>query len=289
MRVRLVIGLIVALWLQSQAWGEPLLTKPTLVSTEWLAVHLNDARLRIVDARPSLSAYLQGHIPNAIYLNTETLRISREGIPAQMLPPERLAEILGAIGIGNQHTVVVYSSGAEGDYFAHAAYIAFVLEWLGHKSVGILDGGFEKWQAEGRPITQQLPRLPPTRFKPRPDPTLLADWKQALQASRERTAQLIDARSPQIFQKGHIPTASNMFLRDNLTGEKVLTWRSKEEIAERLRAAGVDPQKPIITYCTSGREASQLWFTLRYVLGLPNVRLYSGSWVDWSARNLPKE
>ncbi|MCS7065930.1 MAG: sulfurtransferase [Fimbriimonadales bacterium] len=289
MRRRILAGLVALLGLLSVTWSEPLLSKPTLVSTEWLAAHLNDPRLRIVDARPALLAYLQGHLPNAVYLHTETLRFSRGGIPAQLLPAERLAEMLGAIGIGNQHTVVVYSSGAEGDYFAHASYIAFVLVWLGHKSVGILDGGFEKWQAEGRPLTQQLPRLPPARFRPRPDSTLTVDWKQVLQATREHTFQLLDARSPQIFQQGHIPTAGNMFLRDNLAGEKVMTWRSKEELRAQLQAAGVDLQKPIVAYCTSGREASQLWFTLRYVLELPNVKLYSGSWIDWSARDLPRE
>jgi 3-mercaptopyruvate sulfurtransferase SseA len=108
--------LTVALW--SVAAAQPLLDKPSLVTTDWLAKHLNAPNLRIIDARASLRDYLQGHIPNAIYLNTETLRISQGGVPARLLPPERLAEIFGAIGIGNAHTVVVYSSAE--DAFAHA-------------------------------------------------------------------------------------------------------------------------------------------------------------------------
>ncbi|MFA0749723.1 MAG: hypothetical protein SLRJCFUN_000126 [Candidatus Fervidibacter sp.] len=269
------------------AQQRPLLTKPSLVTTEWLAQHLNDPNLRIIDARPSLRDYLQGHIPNAIYLNTETLRISHGGVPARLLPPERLAEIFGAIGIGNQHTVIVYSSAE--DAFAHATYIAFVLELLGHWAIGVLDGGFEKWQAEGRPVVREFPQVRPTRFVPKVNSQLRADWLTVWRAIKRGEAQLLDARDPKTFAVGHIPSARNAFLRENLQGERVLTWRDKETLMKRLKALGINPNKPIVTYCTSGREASQLWFTLRHVLGIPHVAVYDGSWIDWTARQMPKE
>lgn len=266
---------------------QPLLTQPTLVTTEWLARHLNDPNLRIIDTRASLRDYLEGHIPNAIYLNTETLRVSRGGVPARLLPPERLAEIFGAIGIGNQHTVVIYSSAEEA--FANATYVAFVLEFSGHRAIGVLDGGFEKWQVEGRPIAREFPKVLPTRFVIKVNPALRADWWRVWQSVRGKQAQVLDARSPKAFAAGHIPTACNAFLRDNLQGEKVLSWKGKDDLWARLKALGVDPKKPIVTYCTSGREASQLWFTLRYVLGIPNVAVYDGSWIDWTAHQMPKE
>jgi thiosulfate/3-mercaptopyruvate sulfurtransferase len=287
--IRRTIGALSAFWLLTVALGEPLLSRPTLVSTEWLASHLNDPRLRIVDARPALFAYLQGHIPGAVYLHTETLRISRGGVPAQLLSPQRLAEILGAIGIGNEHTVVIYSSGAEGDFFAHATYVAFVLESLGHSAIGILDGGFEKWQSENRPVTQQLPRVPTARFKPRPNHTLQLSAEQLWRGIQQKRLQVLDARSPQVFANGHIPSARNAFLRDNLQGDKVLTWRDKTELLNRLQQMGIDPKEPLVAYCTSGREASQLWFTLRYVLELPQVQIYPGSWIDWTAHQMPTE
>ena len=276
-----------AFLLTAAASAQPLLREPSLVTTEWLANHIDNPNLRIVDARSSLRDYLQGHIPNAIYLNTETLRISQSGVPARLLPPERLAEIFGAIGIGNQHTVVVYSSGD--DAFAHATYIAFVLEWLGHRHVGILDGGFEKWQSEGRPISREFPKVKPAQFVPKVNPNVKVDWLAVWHAVQKRNAQVLDARDPKSFSSGHIPLARNAFLRENLQGEKVLTWRSKDALLERFKALGIDPQKPIITYCNSGREASQLWFTLRYVLGIQNVAVYDGSWIDWTARKMPKE
>jgi thiosulfate/3-mercaptopyruvate sulfurtransferase len=277
--------LTISFWAVASA--QPLLDKPSLVTTEWLAKHLNAPNLRIIDARASLRDYLQGHIPNAIYLNTETLRISQGGVPARLLPPERLAEIFGAIGIGNAHTVVVYSSAE--DAFAHATYIAFVLELLGHHAIGVLDGGFEKWQAEGRPVSREFPKVTPTHFVARVNPSLRADWLTVWRAVQKGGAQLLDARDPKTFALGHIPSARSAFLRENLQGERVLTWRDKEALMARLKALGIDPTKPIVTYCTSGREASQLWFTLRHVLNIPQVAVYDGSWIDWTARKMPKE
>ncbi len=272
-------------------WGaavnaQPLLERPQLVSTEWLAQHLNDPRLRVIDARASLSDYLAGHIPNAVYLNTETLRLSRGGVPARLLPPERLAEIFGLLGIGNHHTVVVYSSAA--DAFAHATYVAFVLEMLGHRAIGVLNGGWEKWVADGLPLARQFPKFLPTRFVPKVNLSLRADWLQVWQGIQSKAVQILDARSPKAYQQGHLPTAKNFFLRDNLQGEKVFTWRSKDELLTKLKALGVDLQKPTIIYCNSGREASQLWFTLHHVLGLNQVAVYDGSWIDWTSRQLPK-
>jgi thiosulfate/3-mercaptopyruvate sulfurtransferase len=277
--------LTISFWAVASA--QPLLNKPSLVTTDWLAKHLNAPNLRIIDARASLRDYLQGHIPNAIYLNTETLRISQGGVPARLLPPERLAEIFGAIGIGNAHTVVVYSSAE--DAFAHATYIAFVLELLGHRAIGVLDGGFEKWQAEGRPVSREFPKVTPTHFVARVNPSLRADWLTVWRAVQKGGAQLLDARDPKTFALGHIPSARSAFLRENLQGERVLTWRDKEALMARLKALGIDPTKPIVTYCTSGREASQLWFTLRHVLNIPQVAVYDGSWIDWTARKMPKE
>ncbi len=284
---RLASILSVLLLVVTVSFAQSLLTKPTLVTTDWLAQNLNNPNIRIIDARPNLRDYLEGHIPNAIYLNTETLRISLGGVPARLLPPERLAEIFGAIGVGNQHTVVVYSSSE--DAFAHATYIAFSLELLGHQAIGVLDGGFEKWRSEGKPVTKELPSVFPTRFTQRVNKQLRADWLTVWQSLNRKEAQILDARSPKFFAEGHIPTSLNAFLKDNLQGEKVLTWKSKDELAKRFKALGIDTRKPIVTYCTSGREASQLWFTLRHILGIQNVAVYDGSWIDWSARKLPKE
>ena len=262
--------------------------KPQLVSTEWLAQRLENPNLRILDARGALPAYLQEHLPNAIFLNTETLRVSRGGIPGQMLPPERLAEIFGAIGVGAAHEVVVYSSNE--DAFSAATYTALALIAIGHTRVAVLDGGFEKWKAENRPLTNKIPTFEVQTLPARPDLQIFRtlEWLQQHLESPE-PIQLLDARAPQQYQAGHIPTAQNLFLREMLRTEGTLSvWRSPDEIRALLQERGVDTQRPIVTYCNSGREASQLWFTLRYVLGIP-VQTYDGSWVEWRAKNMPIE
>lgn len=281
---------IAVLWLAllAQAVAQTRLDKPQLVSTEWLASRLNDPNLRIVDARGSMPAYLQEHIPNAIFLHVETLRLSRGGVPGQLMPAERLAEIFGGMGISPDHEVVVYSSTE--DAFASATYVALALISIGHQRVGVLDGGFEKWKAENRPLTNKIPQFEPRAYPPRPDTSLFRtlEWiKQHLDSPE--SVQLLDARAPQQYQAGHIPTAQNLFLREMLRPEgNISVWRNPDEIQAKLKQLGIDPQRTIVTYCNTGREASQLWFTLRYVLGI-EAYLYDGSWVEWSAKGMPVE
>jgi thiosulfate/3-mercaptopyruvate sulfurtransferase len=262
--------------------------QPQLISTAQLAQRLNDPNLRIIDARGTLATYLQEHLPNALFLSTETLRITRGGIPGQMLPPERLAEIFGAMGIGADSEVVVYSSAE--DAFSAATYTALALMAIGHTRVAVLNGGFEKWKAENRPLTRAIPRFEPQMRTAQPNPDLFRtlEWLQKYLDSPE-PVQLLDARAPQQYQAGHIPTAQNLFLRDLLRSEGGYSvWRSPDEIRDKVRQLGIDPARPLVVYCNSGREASQLWFTLRALLGI-EAQVYDGSWVEWSALELPSE
>jgi thiosulfate/3-mercaptopyruvate sulfurtransferase len=269
------------------ASAETLLAQPGLVSTEWVAEHLDHPDLRIIDARDSMGPYLQGHLPRAIYLNTETVRISEGGVPAVLLAPEQLAETFGRIGIGHQHTVVVYSSGREA--FAHAAYIAYLLELLGHQAIGVMDGGSEKWAAEERPLARDFPGHELASFTPKFDPTLIRSAGDVMRAIEGNEAVLLDARPPAAFAAGHIPTARSFFLFDTINGTDVTTWKSPAELRTLAAEAGADGKKPIITYCTSGRQSAQIWFSLRHVAGLPEVSSYDGSWIDWTAKGLVQE
>jgi thiosulfate/3-mercaptopyruvate sulfurtransferase len=255
---------------------------PQLISTAQLAQRLNDPNLRIIDARGALATYLQEHLPNALFLSTETLRLTRGGIPGQLLPPERLAEIFGAMGIGAENEVVVYSSAE--DAFSAATYTALALLAIGHTRVAVLDGGFEKWKAESRPLSRAIPRFEPQTRTAQPNPDLFRtlEWLQKYLDSPE-PVQVLDARAPQQYQAGHIPTAQNLFLRDLLRSEGGYSvWRSPDEIRDTVRQLGLTPARPLVVYCNSGREASQLWFTLRALLGI-EAQVYDGSWVEWSA------
>jgi thiosulfate/3-mercaptopyruvate sulfurtransferase len=267
--------------------AESLLEKPGLVSTAWLARHLDHPDVRVIDARASLGSYVQGHLPGAIYINTETVRFSEGGVPARLLSPELLVGMLGKMGIGNEHTVVIYSSHEES--FSHAAYVAYLLEWLGHRAIGVIDGGFEKWQREERPMTKDFPSYKGMEFRANVDDALLKNAGQVQRAIQNESAVILDARSPAIFSAGHLPTARNYFLRETVARNEVWTWKSPEDLRQLAAAAGADGSQPIITYCTSGRESAQIWFTLRHVAGFDEVSSYHGSWIDWTVRGLPVE
>jgi 3-mercaptopyruvate sulfurtransferase SseA len=150
--------------------------------------------------------------------------------------------------------------------------------------VAVLDGGFEKWKAENRPLSRAIPRFEPQTRTAQPNPDLFRtlEWLQKYLESPE-PVQVLDARAPQQYQAGHIPTAQNLFLREMLRNEGGYSvWRSPDEIRERVRQLGLDPARPLVVYCNSGREASQVWFTLRALLGI-EAQVYDGSWVEWSA------
>jgi thiosulfate/3-mercaptopyruvate sulfurtransferase len=289
MTMRRWIGLLGLAWLTlTFGCAQSRTDAPQLISTAQLAQRLNDPNLRIIDARGALATYLQEHLPNALFLSTETLRLTRGGIPGQMLPPERLAEIFGAMGIGAENEVVVYSSAE--DAFAAATYTALALLAIGHTRVAVLDGGIEKWKAESRPLSRAIPRfeLQTRTAQPNPDLFRTLEWLQKYLDSPE-PVQVLDARAPQQYQAGHIPTAQNLFLRDLLRSEGGYSvWRSPDEIREKVRQLGIDPARPLVVYCASGREASQVWFTLRALLGI-EAQVYDGSWVEWSALELPSE
>jgi thiosulfate/3-mercaptopyruvate sulfurtransferase len=267
--------------------SEPLIAGPGLVTTDWLAASLGNAGLRIIDARGSLGPYLQGHVPGAVFLHTESLRLSTGGIPGKLLPPDELAVIFGRVGVSNDTPVVVYSAAE--DAFAAAAYIATVLEYLGHKQVAVLDGGFDKWQQEARNVSKDFPSVPQGRFAPAIHQEMMVTAEGISKSAQSSSVIVLDARPPQQHAAGHIPKSANLPLRDLLTSSTVPTWKSVEEIRQRAAKAGVTATTPVIAYCNSGREASQLAFTLRHVLGLKDVSVYDGSMIDWSARKLPKE
>jgi thiosulfate/3-mercaptopyruvate sulfurtransferase len=192
------------------------------------------------------------------------------------------------MGIGAENEVVVYSSAE--DAFSAATYTALALLAIGHTRVAVLDGGFEKWKAENRPLSRTIPRFEPQLRTAQPKPELFRtlEWLQKYLDSPE-PVQVLDARAPQQYQAGHIPTAQNLFLRDLLRSEGGYSvWRSPDEIRDKVRQLGIDPARPLVVYCNSGREASQVWFTLRALLGI-EAQVYDGSWVEWSALELPSE
>lgn len=266
---------------------------PRLMEAEELVPLLYHPSVRIIDMRSSLLDYLKGHIPNSVYLHYETLRVPSNGIPAQSPDRIYLEKLIGDyLSVSNPMWVVLYSEKSN----PNATLLAWVLDHLGHKKVGILNGGWEKWVMEKFPTTQIYPKLNPQKFFAKINLQTIAEKKWVQDRLSSKGTIIVDARPPRQYsgeegeeiRKGHIPGAINLFWETTLDGEEVRVWKKEGELKKLVSDMGITKEKEVIVHCRTGREASHLYATLKFVLGYPNVRLYRGSWVEWSADpNLP--
>lgn len=251
-----------------------------LVTTDWLAEYLNAPDLRVVDVRPA-DDFAEGHIPGAVQIDLAALGTLVDGVPGMLIGPEAFAAIMGELGIDEDRAVVIYDS----NWGMPAARLLWALTYYGQTNAALLNGGWDRWQEEGRPISQTINPPTPTRFTPRPNPAHLAElsWLQA--HLDDPNVVLIDTRTPNEYAAGHLP---NAIAWDWMNGVPVGSWdtlRPAEELTAELTALGITPDKEIVTYCRSGARASHTYLLLCH-LGYPRVRNFDGSWLEWSARVL---
>jgi 3-mercaptopyruvate sulfurtransferase SseA len=211
------------------------------------------------------------------------------GVPGEIHPASALQPLFGRLGLRDGDRVVVYGAANDPD----AALVASVLRMHGFEA-SILDGGFERWTREQRPVTKDLVRPAASRPKAPRAKGVFATYEEVLAAARSAGgAAILDVRPPEQFEAGRIPGAVSMFWKRNLRPEdapEAGTFRNVDELVEAYRAIGVTPDKTVYVYCNSGHMASLGWFVLKVLLDYPDVRLYDGSWIDWSSRpDAPKE
>jgi thiosulfate/3-mercaptopyruvate sulfurtransferase len=270
----------------------------TLVSTAWLAEHLSAPDLRVVDIRGHVlpateppphyfnhyADYLVSHIPNAVFIDwVHEITDPADPRHAQIAPPERFAAAMQRAGIGDQTFVVAYDDA--GGMFA--ARLWWALNYYGHSQVAVLDGGWQRWIAEARPVSAEIPRVAPSVFTARPDPNWYRDGAQVLAALQAQT-HLVDMRSPEEFRgeasravrKGHIPRAVNQPRRDLLAEDGTLL--PPEALREKFAALGItDESNEVIFYCNAGVSASFGLLALRAAGIQAPAAVYDGSWKDW--------
>ena len=265
----------------------------TLVSTNWLAQHINDPDLRIIDAswylpdmgRDAKAEYDDAHIPGARFVPLEEVSDARSEVPHMAPPIEKFMSRMRAWGIGDGHQVVVY----DGIGLFSAARIWWLFKLMGKQDVAVLDGGFPKWQAEGRPIEDLPPVIRDRHMTVSRQAHLIKDVTQVAQAAKLGTWQIVDARGAARFRgeepeprpglrAGHIPNSINVPYKAVLHDDS--TMMNTEELRRVFSEAGIDLGQPVITTCGSGVTAAILSLALAR-LGHDQNALYDGSWAEW--------
>jgi thiosulfate/3-mercaptopyruvate sulfurtransferase len=263
-----------------------------LVSTEWVAEHLHDPAVRLIEVDVDTSAYDTGHIPGAVGFNWTTQlsdRIRRD-------IPEKAAweQLLGGAGVSPDTRVVYY--GDNNNWFAAFAY--WVTRMYGHQNVALMNGGRKKWELEGRPLTSDPPDIAQTTYRARDlDLTYRAYLQDALSyAAKPAGRGLVDVRSPAEYNGeiiappgltetaqrcGHVPGAVNIPWAQAANEDG--TFKSMDELWTLYRGQGISPDKEIITYCRIGERSSHTWFVLKELLGYAYVRNYDGSWTEYGS------
>lgn len=221
-----------------------------LVETDWLAEHLKDADLRVVDARKA-EDYQAGHIPGAVSIPRDST-FDPQAPKGMIGQPEQIAELFGSKGINERVHVVVYDEGKE----TAAARVLWTLEYYGHPNVSVLNGGFTKWQAEGRELSTEEPKVTPVTFTPKADASKLSTKEQILADIGKADVVMLDARAPAEYRGedvrakrgGHIPGAVNIDWVENFTAGEVPVFKSAAELTQLYEAAGVTRDKLIHAY-----------------------------------------
>ena len=270
------------------------MTSP-MVDTAWLAEHLDDPGVRIIEVEsdPEGKAYDEGHIPGAIRWFWKDL--CWHDTDRQFVTPDELAKRLGAAGIGDKTTLVLY-----GDPVQYGNYAFWALKMAGHPDLRLLDGARKKWLADGREFTTDVPAYEPVGYTPgTPDRSM----RLGREAVRERLGDperfLLDVRTPEEYsgervmeygkfdhgaeRGGRIPGAKHLFFKELLNDDD--TYKSADELSAKLKEAGADPDNvdEIVVYCRLSHRATLAWTAMALILGWESIKIYDGSWTEWGS------
>jgi thiosulfate/3-mercaptopyruvate sulfurtransferase len=273
-----------------------------LVSTEWVAEHLDDPKVRFVESDEDVLLYDIGHIPGAVKLDWHT--DLQNQVRRDFIDKLEFEKLVSSVGISNDTTVVFY--GDRNNWYA--TYAFWLFKYYGHEDCRIMNGGRARWEAEGRPYSRDVPSYPTGSYTAKePDNSIRAfrdDVMAILPKVDAGKSALVDVRSPQEYtgevihmigypqegaqRGGHIKGARNIPWAKAANEDG--TFKSADELREIYRGENITPEKETIAYCRIGERSSHTWFVLKYLLGHKDVRNYDGSWTEWGSMvNVPIE
>ncbi|MGI0492518.1 sulfurtransferase [Alkalinema pantanalense CENA528] len=271
------------------------------VAPDWVKAHAKDKNLRILDVRNSPLDYITSHVPNAINIADTVFRGPDGFLPVQYWDTAKLGDTLGKVGVNNQSHVLVYSDGRD---VLGATMVAYLLERSGIQNIAVLDSGFAGYKGSGQAATKEFPRYSQQRFTVRDNPSIRVTLNDVKNLIGKPGVVFIDPRPGDLFRgekdiwvrNGHIPGARNIpwptfteadNAQDALKNPHKL--KSLDDIRKLLAEKGIKPTDDIIVSCSTGREATLQYVVLKHLLNYPKVRIYEGSWTEYSTTDLPVE
>jgi thiosulfate/3-mercaptopyruvate sulfurtransferase len=262
-----------------------------LVETDWVAAHLDDPKVRLVESDEDVLLYEVGHIPGAVKLDWHTDQQSQ--LIRDFVTREEFEQLMSARGIANDTTVVFY--GDRNNWYA--AYTYWLFKMYGHADCRLMNGGRAKWEAEGRPYSREVPQYPATEYHAQEADLSIRAFRDEVLAHMQAGKPLVDVRSPDEYtgkvihmanypqegaqRAGHIPTAQNIPWATAANEDG--TFKSADELRAIYTGKGITPDQPVVAYCRIGERSAHTWFVLTQLLGYPDVRNYDGSWTEWGS------
>jgi thiosulfate/3-mercaptopyruvate sulfurtransferase len=263
--------------------------KDVLVETDWVAEHLNDDDIRIVEVDENPALYAEAHIPGAIGFDWK--QDLQDQVKRDFLGPQEFGELMGSRGISNDHTVILY--GDRNNWFA--AYTYWYFKYYGHDDVKLINGPREKWIEEDRETSTDVPKHDATTFDASGPDDKIRARRDEVQEALDKSTKLVDVRSPQEFsgelispagyeqegaqRPGHIPGAASVPWAQAVNDDG--TFKSRDELEELYKSKGVLDGSDVIAYCRIGERSAHTWFVLHELLGHDDVKNYDGSWTEW--------
>ena len=272
--------------------------KDVLVDTDWVAEHLDDDDIRIVEVDENPALYVEAHIPGAIGFDWKV--DLQDPVKRDFLGPEEFGELMGGRGISNDHTIVLY--GDRNNWIA--AYTYWYFQYYGHGAVKLMNGPREKWISEGRDTSTDVPQHEPSTFAAGAPKDEIRALRDDVMEALDADVRLVDVRSPQEFsgeliamagyeqegaqRSGHIPGAASVPWAQAVNEDG--TFKSADELQELYTSKGVLDGNDVIAYCRIGERSAHTWFVLHELLGNDDVKNYDGSWTEWgNLVNVPIE